>query len=96
MMAFAFSYGWIYLLLARGLIGRVMDEDPEYAGKWRRPGVLANPNNSLVILHILFAMQLPKPAYSPGLARRIWIARVMLWFWPLVLAALVFFPHLAE
>lgn len=92
-MAFAFVYGLTYQALARGLIGRVMDADPEYRGRWRKPGFYAHPGTSLAVLHILFSMDLPKPSYPRRLRWQIWVSRIMLWLWPLVLFALLAVPE---
>ncbi|MDF3982196.1 hypothetical protein P3W24_09020 [Luteibacter sp. PPL201] len=86
----AVIYGAIYYVLARGAVGRVMDVDDAYKGRWTRPGLGANPTNSFAIVHIIFNMNLPKASYPAPLKLRIWTARVMLWLWPFVLLGALF------
>lgn len=88
----AVTYGYVYYVMARGLIGRIMDVDPEYAGRWTRPTWHARAGNSFAILQILMTMSLPKPAYPTPLKWRLWIARIMLWLWPFVLLAVLVLP----
>ena len=58
-------YGAVYYVLARGAVGRLMDVDADYRGRWSRPGVGADPENSFAILHIMFNMNLPRDMDSP-------------------------------
>ena len=91
LMFLAVGYAYIQYFLARGAISRVMDADPSFAGRWPRPGWLANPRNSAAILYIMFNMNLPKDDYPGSLQLRIWVARVMLWLWPFVILAVLIF-----
>lgn len=94
LLSLAVVYGYIYALLARGTVSRVMDADPSYEGRWSRPTWVANGRNAVAVLYIMFNMNLPKPEYPQSLRRRIWAARVMLWLSPFVLlAVLVLSPH---
>jgi hypothetical protein len=87
----AVGYAFVFYYVARGCIARIMDVDPEFHGRWERPSFGANPRNSLAILYILFNMNLPKESYPESLQWRIWTARVMLWLWPFVLFAALYF-----
>jgi len=89
LMFLAVGYGFIYSLLARSTISRVMDADPSYRGRWPRPTWLASARNSGAAIHIMINMNLPKPGYPASLQWRIWIARVMLWLWPFVIVAVL-------
>lgn len=86
----AVIYGAVYYVLARGAVGRLMDVDADYRGRWSRPGIGANSANSFAILHIMFNMNLPRANHPRSLQVRIWTARVMLWLWPFVLFAALF------
>lgn len=86
----AVGYGGVYYFLARGTVSRLMNVDPNYRGRWLRPGFAANPANSFAILHIMFNMNLPRSNHPRPLRLRIWTARVMLWLWPFVLFAVLF------
>ncbi|KLD73673.1 hypothetical protein Y886_36755 [Xanthomonas hyacinthi DSM 19077] len=93
-MLLAVGYGFVYVIIARSTISRVMDADPAYKGRWPRPTWLADARNAFAVLHIMINMNLPKPDYPRSLQWRIWVARVMLWLWPFVLVAvLVLTPH---
>lgn len=93
----AVVYGFIQYFLARGAISRIMEADPSYAGRWPKPGFLASARNSGAILYIMFNMNLPKDNYPGSLQLRIWVARVMLWLWPVVVFLVLFFmPHKAH
>lgn len=87
----AVAYGLVYYTLARGSIPRIMDADPEYRDRWKRPSFGANAKNSLAILSIMFNMNLPKESYPASLWWRIWTARVMLWLWPVVMFLALYF-----
>lgn len=87
-------YGVVYLILASGSISRIIAVDPAYKERWgdvksswRRPG-------SFAVLYVMFNMNLPKAEYPESLQWRIWIARIMLWLWPVVMVLVVLFsPH---
>jgi hypothetical protein len=90
----AIGYGLIYYFLARGTVSQVMDVDPEFNGRWRRPCWWVSSRDSTAITHIMLNMNLPKAGYPGSLQWRIWIARVMLWLWPVVIFLMLFLsPH---
>ena len=90
----AIGYGLIYYFLARGTVSRVMDTDPDFNGRWWRPSWWVSSRDSTAIIHIMLNMNLPKAGYPGSLQWRIWIARVMLWLWPVVIFLMLFLsPH---
>jgi hypothetical protein len=92
----AVIYVFVQYFLARGAISRIMEADSSYAGRWAKPTFLASGRNSGAILYIMFNMNLPKDNYPGSLQLRIWVARVMLWLWPVVIFLILFFlPHRA-
>lgn len=91
LMFLAVAYGLLYSYLARGSISRIMDVDPSFRGRWARPTWLASSKNAGAVLYIIFNMNLPKAEYPGPLQWRIWIARVMLWLWPVVILLVLLF-----
>jgi hypothetical protein len=50
--------------------------------------------DSTAIIYIMLNMNLPKAEYPGSLQWRIWVARVMLWLWPVVIFLMLFLsPH---
>lgn len=93
----AVAYGLVYTVLARGAISRIMDVDPSYKGRWPRPSWFGSQGTSGAVFYIMFNMNLPKEEYPESLQWRIWIARVMLWLWPVVIFLVLYFsPHEAH
>jgi hypothetical protein len=71
-----------------------MDADPEFNGRWKRPSWLVSSRDSTAIIYIMLNMNLPKAEYPGSLQWRIWVARVMLWLWPVVIFLMLFLsPH---
>lgn len=91
------AYAFIYAFLARGAIPRIMEVDPSYRGRWQKPSWFGSGGTSGAVFYIMFNLNLPKEEYPESLQWRIWIARVMLWLWPVVIFLVLFFmPHKAH
>lgn len=86
----AVGYAFVYSFLARGAVSRIMDVDPAYKGRWP-PSWFGYGVNAGGVLYVMFNMNLPKAEYPESLQWRIWIARVMLWLWPVVIYLVLYF-----
>ena len=82
----AVLYVWIYYAFARSAMRQLIVVDPNYyAYLGARPGL--GMSNSLAIGRMLLDSGVPKPFYPQGVARKIVLARYMLYLGPIIIIA---------
>src|SRR3546814_7749754 len=80
----AVLYIWVYYAVARSAMKQLLTVDPNYYSYLgAKPG--AGISNSLAVGRMLFDRGVPKPFYPQSVARKIALARYMIYLSPIVL-----------